>query len=132
MMSCLGECSSESPTYFDEAYWDHDAAQPVLLIDEATEAITEALYRLRTGSALADRDVTAAGVALNDLFGGLKELMDRLVTSAGQEVVTNLSDRLQGFDRPTGALCDADTSGPARNGRQSSGLPRHTTTGQLA
>lgn len=110
MTTCVGECSTEGPACFDEAYWDHDAAQPVLLIDEATEAITEALYRLRTGSALADRDVTAAGVALDDLFGGLKELTDLL----------------------TRALCDADTSGPAGNGRQSAGLPRHTTTGQLA
>lgn len=72
MTTCVSECSSESPAYSDEAYWDHHAAQPVLLIDEATDAITEALYRLRAGSVLAARDVTAAGVALNDLFGGVK------------------------------------------------------------
>ena len=104
MTTCVSECSSESPAYFDEAYWDHDAAQPVLLIDEATEAITEALYRLRTGSVLADRDVTAAGVALNDLFGGIRQLTDLLITSGGQDVVTDLSDRLLGLPATTPSL----------------------------
>lgn len=97
MTRCVGECIGESAPRFDETYWDHNAAQPVLLIDEATEAITEALYRLRAGSVLDDRDLTAAGVALSDLFGGLKPLIDLLVTSVGQDVVTDLSDRLQGL-----------------------------------
>lgn len=72
----MTRCISESTACFDETYWDHNAAQPVLLIDEATEAITEALHRLRAGSVLDDRDLTAAGVALNDLFGGLTQLTE--------------------------------------------------------
>ena len=63
---------------------------------------------------------------------GLKESTDLIITSGSQDVVSDLSDRPQGFDGPTRALCDADTSDPAGNGRQSAGLPRHTTTGQLA
>jgi hypothetical protein len=63
----VGACTGESAPRFDETYWDHNAAQPVLLIDEATEAITEALYYLRARSVLNDRDLTAAGVALDDL-----------------------------------------------------------------
>lgn len=39
----------------------------MLLIDQATEAITEAVHRLRAGSVLDDCDLAAAGVALNDL-----------------------------------------------------------------
>jgi hypothetical protein len=74
----VGACTGESAPRFDETYWDHNAAQPVLLIDEATEAITEALYYLRARSVLNDRDLTAAGVALDDLFGGLKQLTDLL------------------------------------------------------
>jgi hypothetical protein len=92
MTSCVGECIDESALRFDETYWDHNAAQPVLLIDEATEAITEALYRLRAGSVLAERDLTAAGVALDDLFGGLKQLTDLLSTSIGRDVMTDLSN----------------------------------------
>ena len=72
----MTRCMSKSTACFDETYWDHNAAQPVLLIDEATEAITEAVYRLRAGSILDDRDLTAARVVLNDLFGGLKQLTD--------------------------------------------------------
>lgn len=65
----------EAATGFDEAYWNEDtAAQSVLLIDEATQAITEALHRVRSGSMLDERDVAAAGVALGDLFGGLGQL----------------------------------------------------------
>jgi hypothetical protein len=97
MTSCVGECSSASAPCLDETYWDHDAAQPVLLIDEATEAITEALYRLRTGSVLADRDLAATEVALNDLFGGIKQLTELIITSGRQDVVPDLSDRLRGL-----------------------------------
>jgi hypothetical protein len=72
----------EAATGFDEAYWSEDnAAQPVLLIDEATQAITEALHRVRSGSVLEERDVAAAGVALGDLFGGLGQLAALLPTS---------------------------------------------------
>ena len=78
MTHCVGVYTGESASRFDETYWDHHAAQPVLLIGEATEAITEALYRLRAGSVLDDRDVTAAGVALDDLFGGLQQLTELL------------------------------------------------------
>ena len=78
MTHCVGVYTGESAPRFDETYWDHHAAQPVLLIDEATEAITEAVYRLRAGSVLDDRDVTAAGVALDDLFGGLQQLTELL------------------------------------------------------
>jgi hypothetical protein len=74
----VGACTGESAPRFDETYWNHNAAQPVLLIEEATQAITEALYYLRAGSVLNDRDLTAAGVALDDLFGGLKQLTDLL------------------------------------------------------
>jgi hypothetical protein len=88
MTRCVGECIDESALGFDETYWDHNAAQPVLLIDDATEAITEALYHLRTGSVLADRDLTAAGVALDDLFGG-------------RDVMTDLSNQLQGMQPTT-------------------------------
>lgn len=92
----------EAATGFDEAYWSEDnAAQPVLLIDEATQAITEALHRVRSGSVLDERDVAAAGVALGDLFGGLGQLAALLPTSAvtfaesGPREVGPLEDRLQ-------------------------------------
>jgi hypothetical protein len=85
----------------DETYWvDDAAAQPVLLIDEATEVITEALHRARCGSMLDNRDLTAAGVALCDLFGGLGQLADLLTTSVVQHAETDplqagrLEDRL--------------------------------------
>jgi hypothetical protein len=99
MTMCIGKSAARS----DETYWDHNAAPPVLLIDEATEAITEALYHLRAGSVLDDRDLTAAGVALTDLFGGLNQLTDLLFSSAGRFVMTDplggsqLNDRLQGL-----------------------------------
>jgi hypothetical protein len=68
-------CADETVTCFDETYWiSDDAAQPVLLIDEATQAITEALHRVRGGSVLDERDLAAAEVALGDLFGGLDQL----------------------------------------------------------
>jgi hypothetical protein len=82
-------CIDESAAPSDDGYWDYNAAQPVLLIDEATEAITEAFYRLRAGSVLDDRHLTAAGVALSDLFGGLKQSADLLITSVGQYATTD-------------------------------------------
>src|SRR5262249_50161561 len=52
-------CVNETVLDSDETYWLGDnAARPVLLIDEATEAITEALHKLRFGSMLDDRDLT--------------------------------------------------------------------------
>jgi hypothetical protein len=74
--------SGEAITPCNDTYWvDDNAAQPVLLVDEATEAITEALHRVRCGSVLDDRDLAAAGVALSDLFGGLSQLVDSLTHS---------------------------------------------------
>ena len=78
MTECVGVYTGEGAPRCDDTYWDHNAAQPVLLIDEATEAITEALYRLRAGSVLDERDLTAAAVALDDLFGGLAQLTELL------------------------------------------------------
>jgi hypothetical protein len=77
------------------------AAQPVLLLDEATEAITEAIHRVRSGSMLDDRDLAAVGVALGDVFGGLGQLADLLSTSVGKYAETDplqvgrLEDRLE-------------------------------------
>jgi hypothetical protein len=83
-------CTDETVARSDETYWvDNDAAQPVLLIDEATEAITEALHRVRSGSMLDGRDLAAAGVALGDLFGGLGQLADLLTTSLGSYAETH-------------------------------------------
>jgi hypothetical protein len=83
-------CTDEAVARPDETYWaDDNAAQPVLLIDEATEAITEALHRVRSGSMLDDRDLAAAGVALGDLFGGLGQLADLLTTSVGKYADTD-------------------------------------------
>lgn len=65
----------------DEYWVDDNAAAPVLLVDQAAEAITEALHLVRSGVPLDDQDVTATGVALGDLFGGLGELADLLSTS---------------------------------------------------
>jgi hypothetical protein len=68
---------------YDETYWSSaNAAQPVLLIEEATQAITEALHRVRGGPMLDERDLAAAGVALRDLVGGLEELADLLTIPA--------------------------------------------------
>ncbi|MGH3828641.1 MAG: hypothetical protein ACRDQX_15950 [Pseudonocardiaceae bacterium] len=53
----------------------------MLLIDEATQAITEALHRVRGGSVLDERDLAAAEVALGDLFGGLGQLAALLTSS---------------------------------------------------
>jgi hypothetical protein len=83
-------CTDEAVTRSDETYWaDDNAAQPVLLIDEATEVITEALQRVRSGSMLDDRDLAAAGVALGDLFGGLGQLADLLTTSVSKYANTD-------------------------------------------
>jgi hypothetical protein len=77
-------CADEALAGSDETYWvNNTAAPPVLLIDEATEAITEALHRARCGSMLDDRDLAAAWVALGDLFGGLGQLVELLSTSLG-------------------------------------------------
>lgn len=67
----------------DDEYWvDENAAEPVLLVDQAADAITEALHRVRSGTRLDNQDLAAAGVALGDLFGGLGELADLLHSSA--------------------------------------------------
>ena len=95
-------CADEFVARTDETYWmDDNAAQPVLLLDEATEAITEALHRVRSGSVLHDRDLAAAGVALGDLLGGLGQLADLLTTSVNKYAeteplqVARLEDRLE-------------------------------------
>lgn len=95
-------CSDEVVTRDNDAYWvDDNAAQPVLLVDEATEAITEALHLVRSGSVLDDRDLAAAGVALSDLFGGLGQLADALASSVSKYANTDplqvgrLEDRLE-------------------------------------
>jgi hypothetical protein len=68
-------CVDEVVAGCDETYWaDDNAAQPVLLIEEAAQVITEALHQVGSGSVLDDRDLAAAGVALGDLFGGLGQL----------------------------------------------------------
>jgi hypothetical protein len=68
----------------DEYWVDDNAAAPVLLVDQAADAITEALHMVRSGAPLDDQDMTATGVALGDLFGGLGELADLLSTSVGK------------------------------------------------
>ena len=84
-------CANEAVAGFDERYWvDGAAAAPALLLDEATEAITEAVHRIRRGSVLEQRDLAATGVALGDLFGGLSEL--------AQLWTTTLVDRDAGTD----------------------------------
>ena len=91
-------CVGEPATCADDTYWVEDnAALPVLLIDDATQAITEALYRIRCGSGLNDRDLTAAGIALGDLVGGLSQLAHLLATSVSQRTHTGRSkpDRYQ-------------------------------------
>lgn len=76
-------CADQDVTYADETYWKNgNAAQSVLLIDEATQAITEALHRIRNDTVLDDRDLAAAEVALGDLFGGLGQLATLLALSA--------------------------------------------------
>ena len=82
-------CANEPLAGFDERYWaDGKAAVPVLLLDEATEAITEAVHRIRRGSVLEQRDVAATGVALGDLFGGLSQLVELCTTLMDQDAQT--------------------------------------------
>lgn len=95
----MSMCANEAVAGVDETYWaDGKAAVPVLLLDEATEAITEAVHRIRRGSVLEQRDMAATGVALGDLFGGLSQLA---------ELWTTLVDRDTGTDpAPIGQLDD--------------------------
>ena len=82
--------ASEAGAGGDEQYWaDGTAAAPVLLLDEATEAITEAVHRIRRGSVLEHRDVSAAGVALGDLFGGLAQLAALCTTVVSPDAGTD-------------------------------------------
>ena len=75
----------EAGTNGEDSYWaDGTAALPVLLLDEATEAITEAVHRIRNGFVLEHRDVAAASVALGDLFGGLAQLAQLCTTMTSQ------------------------------------------------
>jgi hypothetical protein len=86
-------CANQVVAGFDEEYWaDGTAAVPVLLIDEATEAITEALHRIRCGSVLEQRDVGAAGVALGDLLGALSQLAELWTTTVCQGAGTDPLD----------------------------------------
>lgn len=83
-------CANDAVAGCDQRYWtDSAAAAPVLLIDEATEAITEAVHRLRCGSMLNERDVAAAGAALSDLFGGLSQLAELCTTVVSQHAGTD-------------------------------------------
>lgn len=92
-------CATEAVTDCDEKYWvNGKAAVPVLLLDEATEAITEAVHRIRCGSVLEQRDVVAAGVALGDLFGGLSQLAELCATVVSQDAGTD-RDAGQGQQR---------------------------------
>jgi hypothetical protein len=95
-------CANEVVAGFDESYWaDGEAAVPVLLLDEATEAITEAVHRIRRGCMLEQRDVAATGVALGDLFGGLSQLVELCTTWMDQGAppeplrIGRLADRWQ-------------------------------------
>ena len=82
-------CANELVAGCDERYWaDGKAAAPVLLLDEATEAITEAVHRIRRGAVLEQRDVAATGVALGDLFGGLSQLVELCTTLMDQDART--------------------------------------------
>ena len=80
-MAMATDVPEVAPQAGDEYWVDDNAAAPVLLVDQAADAITEALHLVRSGVSLDDQDVTAAGVALGDLFGGLGELADLLSTS---------------------------------------------------
>jgi hypothetical protein len=94
----MGTCVDEAVLGLDETYWvDEHAALPVLLLDEATEAITAALHRVRCGSELDNRDLAAAGLALGDLLGGLGQLAEEL-SAAGEQ---QHRDRLKTLRRTT-------------------------------
>src|SRR5947209_20505877 len=83
-------CANEPVAGCDETYWaDGKAAVPVLLLDEATEAITEAVHRIRRGPVLEQRDMAATGVALGDLFGGLSQLAELWTTLVDRETGTD-------------------------------------------
>ena|SRR5947209_1453280 len=97
-------CVDEPATAADETYWiDGNAALPALLIDEATQAITEALYRIYSVPILHDHDLVAVGVTLGDLFGALNQLADLLATRVDQCAnahplkVGRLQDELEAF-----------------------------------
>lgn len=82
MRDCTAVVSSGDK--YDEYWVDDRAAAPVLLVDQAADAISEALYRVRAGSELDPRDLAAAGVALRDLLGGVGQLAGLLSMSAGR------------------------------------------------
>ncbi|MGH3794343.1 MAG: hypothetical protein ACRDSP_05590 [Pseudonocardiaceae bacterium] len=84
----------------DDAYWvDDNAAEPVLLVDQAADAITEALHQVRSGSTLDDRDLAATGIALRDLLGGLSQLADLLTTSVYKYAGTDPLEAIRIEDR---------------------------------
>ncbi|HEY2765809.1 MAG TPA: hypothetical protein VGJ13_17655 [Pseudonocardiaceae bacterium] len=94
--------TDQTPAASSDAYWvDGNAAEPVLLVDQAADAISEALHHVRSGSTLDDRDLAAAGIALRDLLGGLGQLADLLATSvykytaADPLEVGRIEDRLE-------------------------------------
>lgn len=81
----------------DELYWgDRNAAQPVLLIDDATQSITEALHRIRSGPRLNDRDLAAAEEVLGYLYGGMGQLAELLINSVAPRPRSRLPEG--GFD----------------------------------
>jgi hypothetical protein len=83
-------CAAEAVAELSDEYWiDDGAAPPVLLVDQAADAITEALHQVRSGSVLDERDLAATGVALRDLLGGLGELADLLSTSVCRYTVSH-------------------------------------------
>lgn len=93
---------AEEPTRSSDEYWvAEDASRPVLLVDQAADAITEAIHLVRHGEDLDDRDLAAAGVALRDLMGGVGELADLLSTSVAKYAETDpleagrIEDRLE-------------------------------------
>jgi hypothetical protein len=109
--SAMTICGSKAVEYSDETYWgDRDAGHPVLLIDEATDAITEAVYRIRSGSVLDDRDLSAARVALTDLVGGLGQLAELLITSLRGCVQAISAPGVAGAGAPVGAPAPAPTT----------------------
>lgn len=93
---------AEEPVRSSDEYWvADDASRPVLLVDQAADAITEALHLVRNGADLDDRDLAAAGVALRDLLGGVGELADLLSSSVAKYAETDplevgrIEDRLE-------------------------------------
>lgn len=82
MTTFSNEIMAFSVVCSNDEYWiDDNAAAPVLLVDQAAEAITEALHHVRSGTVLDSRDLAAAGVALGDLLGGLGQLTGLLRAS---------------------------------------------------